>query len=272
MLKYHIENAIYRSLQQYWLMDEIGGTFYRYLGRSDEIDQFEKSINYWSDSLPEYHFLIEELLDGKYNQEPPTSRSRYLMLYIDSLSDWGSLKITESPSQLLWPDGQVLVNREFKQELQVKKDHAFQFLLTEPLNWYRKLIPIDDDVINLILNDPKLFCMKPAGSYISGSFMTLQPIPLGLWSQLWQSYQAVFKCSECEGQVLTIQAARGIGDGVSRGICSSCGRLQKSIGTNDWNKAFEALKLLQPSSQKPYRIDQGVKVILERLRRAIDTG
>jgi hypothetical protein len=206
-------------------------------------------------------------MKGFDDQKSPTANTRYLMLYVDNLKDEGSFQLTAYPSRLLWPDGQVLKNLEFNMELQHKLNQALVYLSTDPLVMFQQLLPITKEIIDTIINYPRVFYLEHAYSTLSFPFMETKPVPLGIWAQLWKLNNAVFTCTECGGQVQIIQCSRSLGDGISRGFCSSCFKWMKSSGTDCWNLAFEALKLLPLSSVKPYRFDQGMKVILERTGR-----
>jgi hypothetical protein len=266
MIKYIIERAIYEALKSSWIRDEAGGAYLRFLGASSKLD------SYYVPDKPPYsqNPLSVERLKAFLDDETieTTSRTSYLLLFVSDLQDWGSFKITSTPSKILWPTGEVIEDTGFLSELEPKVPLAMDYIKASPWEHIRNLVPIDGSVFDAILSNPKLyFAMSPV-SMVGASFAGAHAIPLGIWASLWKEGKAKGRCKHCGGDILFINCGRGLSGGSASGICGSCGKNGSERTSAPWGNAFNLSKETPEPSIPPYRMDQAVFEINNLLGRA----
>lgn len=156
MLRHFIEYAVFKEFKGKRLRDLVGGSYLQILNRIEGLPPDGYLENH-PETLPNYHEKIAVGLRAAEARGEPEADTRCILLLVEGLLDYGRFVITANPSKYIWQDGDIITNPDFHAELEIKTSLALTYLTTDPLEWWRKLLPITHDVMDLMITESRVF-------------------------------------------------------------------------------------------------------------------
>jgi hypothetical protein len=269
MVKHIIDSAIFDSLARRWIRLDAASGAIVILGCTNEVSAGE-AYAYTRNpiGLP---LISDRLLDpsGSFRAaESSGPDTRYLCYGVAHGNDEGEFSFVEGLASRLQSALDVIDHPALLSELTEKLERARRYLSTPPNDWIRRLVPIDDRVIDTILSDDRLFHARWVTGRSSLTFAGTTYVPLGVWARLWKRGDAVTPCSACGGRVYYFDAAASLSSGRGSGICGTCGSYASEP---DRRTALDAARLtrgLDGPFVRPFRMDSAVAEINRLLGRA----
>lgn len=269
MLKNEIEQQLYETFRNRWLTDDTGGSYLRILAACTPNPQMVQFVKKYPEQWT-FNNINEYLKQRNFVNVDDTTR--FLVFSIEDLADEGRMIFADSIYNLLWPDGREIKDHSFCEELDSKYFATLKYLNTNPWDYFKQLIPFGDELLDMIIRNPKLFYCKSAVSTIGATFAEGYDIPLGLWATLWKSGIGVAKCHRCASVIYLLCLRRGLSIGQSKGICSVCGHIEVINSGDSFNDVYDRVRELGPSPVRPFRIDMAVKYIQDHRGQGVNHG
>ena len=269
LIKHEVESTLFNQFRHSWLKIAMADTFVYLLSRTDDMLEVPAEFEGHPELLEPLRKIIVSTPQGEDISVEPSYTTRYLYYRVSGESDEGTLHVTKNPSTVLGELDVRVTHEGLLVELHEKLWKTEEYLLTDPVQWLMRLIPIDEQTIDLILGNAKLYHARCSISLVNFAYGGARLVPLGLLASLFREGKAVFTCRACGEKVFTILIGRGLSGGGRTGVCGTCGLVQSDHNAGSFPDVWTRAKDLPKPPVRPYRIDTAIEVIKRELGRIL---